>query len=111
VRVSGRPFGIYGLQGRIALEAGTDIEDGKVPGGGSFGFTTYRAYITARMRGAYYLVGGYGIARNRINIDGGRDTTDTQIRTSFGLGFAKGDMRTKVTAGQFDDSSKLADST
>ncbi len=111
VRTSGRPFGFYGLRGRIALEAGTDIDQGKAPGGQSFGFTTYGAYITARTRGRFYLVGEYGIARNEIDIDGGRETTANQIRTSFGLGFTTGNLRIEATAGEFDDSDKLADST
>lgn len=111
VRISGRPFGFYGLKGRIALEAGTDIDEGKTPGGRAFGFTTYGAYITARTRGAFYLLGEYGIARNRIDVDGGRDTTEKQTRTSLGLGFTTGNLRIEATAGQFDDSSKLADST
>lgn len=111
LRISGRPFGFYGLKGRIALEAGTDVDEGKVPGGRAFGFTTYGAYITARTRGAFYLVGEYGIARNKFDIDGGGDTTANQIRTSLGLGFSTGDLRIEATVGEFDDSDELTDST
>lgn len=111
LRISGPPFGFYGFKGRIALEAGTDVDEGRTPSGRAFGFTTYGAYITARTRGAFYLLGEYGIARNEIDIDGGGDTTDNQIRTSLGLGFSTGNLRIEAMVGEFDDSDELADST
>lgn len=111
LRISGRPFGFYGFKGRIALEAGTDVDEGQTRGGQAFGFTTFGAYVTARTRGALYLLGEYGIARNEIDIDGGRDTTANQIRTSLGLGFSTGDLRIEAMVGEFDDSDGLADST
>jgi hypothetical protein len=109
LRLSGRPFGLYGLKARIALEAATDIDEGTTPNGRAFGFTSYGAYINARTRGPFYLVGEYGIARNRLSIDGGGSTTDNQTRVAVGLGIATGNMRIEATVGRFDESDRLSE--
>jgi hypothetical protein len=111
LRLTGRAFGLYGLIANIEIEAATDFREGETTTGDAFSFTSYGAYIRARTPGSLYLIGRYGFARNRLSIDGGPTSRDTQQRTGVGLGVRWGSTQIELTASRYDKTSDLPKST
>ncbi len=111
LRFSGRAFGLYGLIANIEIEAATDFREGEAASGDAFSFTSYGAAIRARTPGTFYLIGRYGVARNRLSIDGGPTSRDTQQRTGVGLGMRWGSLQVEITASRYDKTNDLPKST
>ncbi len=68
------------------VEGATDISSGETANGRDYGFDSVGAGLSARTAGPLYFIGRYGIARNRLDIDGGGSSTETQQSIGVGLG-------------------------
>ncbi len=68
------------------VEGATDISTGETANGRDYGFDSVGAALSARTAGPLYFIGRYGIARNRIDIDGGDRFTETQQSIGVGVG-------------------------
>lgn len=68
------------------VEGATDISSGETANGRDYGFDSVGAALSARTAGPLYFIGRYGIARNRVDIDGGDRFTETQQSIGIGVG-------------------------
>lgn len=68
------------------IEGATDISSGETANGRDYGFDSVGAALSARTAGPLYFIGRYGIARNRLDIDGGNRSTETQQSIGVGIG-------------------------
>ena len=95
----------------LEVEGATDIDAGETASGREYGFDSVGAAVSARTAGPLYFIGRYGIARNRLDIDGGRDITETQQSIGVGVGASAGVAQFELMATHYPEEGALDDVT
>jgi|GEM_PF-2619803 len=93
------------------LELASDINPGTTGSGRDWGFRSVGAYVTGRTAGPVYLLGRVGVARQSIDVKGGRNVDGTQQAAGLGVGLSVGLADLELVATRYSGDDKLDDIT
>lgn len=95
----------------LELDAAKETRAGDAPNGNEYDFTSYGVGISARTAGPLYAIGRYGIARNKLEVSGGDDITETQQSVGAGVGGSIGILQLELMATRYLEAGDLEDIT